>query len=49
MGIAQAFDTVDLHVEAIDLLTNRVSCDLGIAFGVASFLLLRNALCCQVS
>jgi ATP-dependent Lon protease len=37
MGIAQAFDTTDFHVEAIDLLTNRVSCDLGIAFVVAVF------------
>ncbi|MBI4519039.1 MAG: protease Lon-related BREX system protein BrxL [Deltaproteobacteria bacterium] len=35
MGIAQAFDVTDFHVEAIDLLTNRVSCDAGIALVVA--------------
>lgn len=35
MGIAQAFDTTDMHVEAIDLLTNRVSCDVGVALVVA--------------
>lgn len=37
MGIAQAFDTIDFHVEAIDLLTNRVSCDVGIALVVAIY------------
>ena len=37
MGIAQAFDTTDVHVEAIDLLTNRVSCDVGIALVVAIY------------
>jgi len=35
MGIAQAFDTTDFHVEAIDLLSNRSSCELGIALIVA--------------
>jgi ATP-dependent Lon protease len=36
LGIGQAFDTTDFHVEAIDLLTNRVRCDnAGIAFVVA--------------
>ncbi len=36
LGIAQAFDTTDFHVEAIDLLTNRVPCDnAGIGFVVA--------------
>jgi len=35
MGIAQAFDATDVHVEAIDLLTNRVSCDVGVALVVA--------------
>lgn len=35
MGIASAFDTTDFHVEAIDLLTNRISCDAGIAVLVA--------------
>jgi ATP-dependent Lon protease len=37
MGIAQAFDTTDVHVEAIDLLTNRVSCDVGVALVVAIY------------
>jgi ATP-dependent Lon protease len=37
MGIAQAFDTTDIHVEAIDLLTNHVSCDVGIALVVAIY------------
>jgi hypothetical protein len=37
MGIAQAFDTTNFHVEAIDLLTNRVSCDAGIALVVAIY------------
>jgi ATP-dependent Lon protease len=36
-GIAQAFDTTDVHVEAIDLLTNRVSCDVGLALVVAIY------------
>jgi ATP-dependent Lon protease len=35
MGIAQALDNTDFHVEAIDLLSNRSSCELGIAFIVA--------------
>jgi len=37
MGIAQAFDTTDFHVEAIDLLTNHVSCDAGIALVIAIY------------
>ncbi len=37
MGIAQAFDTTDFYVEAIDLLTNRTSCDAGIALVVAIY------------
>ncbi len=35
MGIAQLFDTTDFHVEAIDLLTNRVPCEAGVALVVA--------------
>ena len=31
MGIAQAMDVTDFHVEAIDLLSNHVSCEAGIA------------------
>lgn len=37
MGIAQAFDTTDFHVEAIDLLVNRISCDAGSALVVAIY------------
>ncbi len=35
MGIAQLFDTTDFHVEAIDLFTNRVPCEAGVALVVA--------------
>lgn len=37
MGIAQAFDISDFHVEAIDLLGNRISCELGVALTVAVY------------
>jgi ATP-dependent Lon protease len=37
MGIAQAVTTTDFHLEAIDLLTNKVSCDAGIALVVAIY------------
>jgi ATP-dependent Lon protease len=37
MGIGQGFDTTDFHVEAIDLLTNRVPCDAGIGLVVAIY------------
>lgn len=37
MGIAQALDTIDFHVEAIDLLVNRIACDAGIALVVAIY------------
>lgn len=35
LGIASAFDTTDFHVEVIDLLTNRIVCEAGIAVVVA--------------
>lgn len=35
LGIAREFDTTDFHVEAIDLLQNRVSCECGVAMIVA--------------
>ena len=35
LGIASAFDTTDFHVEAIDLLANRVNCEAGVAVVVA--------------
>lgn len=37
MGIAQAVATTDFHIEAIDLLTNKVSCEAGIALVVAIY------------
>ena len=37
MGIGQQFDTTDFHVEAIDLLSNHVPCECGIAFVVAIY------------
>lgn len=37
MGIAQALDTTDFHVEAIDLLVNRIPCDSGISLVIAVY------------
>ena len=37
MGISQYIDTTDFHVEAIDLLSNRVPCEAGIALFVAVY------------
>jgi ATP-dependent Lon protease len=37
MGVGQQVDTTDFHVEAIDLLSNRVACDAGIALVVAVY------------
>ena len=37
MGVAQTIDTTDFHVEAIDLLSNHVPCDAGIALVVAIY------------
>ena len=37
MGISQAVDTTDFHVEAIDLLTNRTPCDAGVGLLVAVY------------
>ena len=37
MGIAQAFETTDFHVEIINLLNNHVSCDAGIGLVVAIY------------
>src|SRR5262245_57465325 len=37
MGVAQAVDTTDFHVEAFDLLSNRVPCEAGIALVVAVY------------
>lgn len=37
MGVGQQIDTTDFHVEAIDLLNNRVPCEAGIALVVAIY------------
>ena len=37
MGIGQQVDTTDFHVEAIDLLSNHVPCEAGIALVVAVY------------
>lgn len=37
IGIAQAIATTDFHVEAIDLLAYRVSCDAGVGLLVAIY------------
>jgi ATP-dependent Lon protease len=37
MGIAQAFVATDFHVEAVDLLSNRIPCQAGIALVVAVY------------
>jgi ATP-dependent Lon protease len=43
MGVASAFDTTDFHLEAIDLLANRISCEAGIAAFVAIVSALKKA------
>jgi ATP-dependent Lon protease len=42
-GIAREFDTSDFHVEAIDLLGNGVEGEIGVAFFIAAFSVLRKA------
>ena len=37
IGVGQQVDTTDFHVEAIDLLSNHVPCEAGIAFVVAMY------------
>jgi len=37
LGIGQSFDTTDFHVEALDLMANRVPCDAGVALIVAIY------------
>jgi ATP-dependent Lon protease len=37
MGISQQIDTTDFHVEAIDLLSNHVPCEAGVALVVAVY------------
>lgn len=42
-GVARDLDTSDLHVEVIDLLGNRVQAELGVAFFVAAYSILRKS------
>jgi len=42
-GIARELDTSDFHVEAIDLLGNKIEAEVGVAFLVAAFSALRKA------
>jgi ATP-dependent Lon protease len=37
MGVGQQVDTTDFHIEAIDLLSNHVSCECGVALVVAVY------------
>lgn len=43
LSIGHELDTSDLHVEAIDLLNNRVEAEVGVAFFVAAYSALRRA------
>ncbi len=43
MAIARELDTSDLHVEVIDLLGNKVEAELGVAFVVAVYSIIRRA------
>ena len=42
-GIAREVDTTDMHVEAIDLIGNKVAAEVGVAFFVAAFSALKKA------
>ena len=43
LGVARDIDTSDFHVESIDLLGNRVEAEVGVAFLVACYSMLRKA------
>ena len=42
-GVAREVDTSDFHVEAIDLLGNKVEAEIGVAFFVAAYSILRRS------
>lgn len=42
-GLGKAIDTLDFHVESIDLMNNGVAAEVGVAFFVAAFSALRNS------
>lgn len=43
LGVSRELNTADFHVEAIDLLGNKVAAEVGVAFFVAAFSVLRKA------
>ena len=43
LGVGKEVDSSDFHVEAIDLLNNRVQAEIGVAFFVAAFSALRHS------
>jgi len=43
LGVAREVDTADFHVEVIDLLGNKVEAEIGVAFFVAAYSILRKA------
>jgi len=43
LGIARELDTSDFNIEAIDLLSNKVAAEIGVAFFIAAFSILRKA------
>jgi len=43
LGVAREVDTADFHVEVIDLLGNHVEAEIGVAFFVAAYSILRRA------
>ena len=42
-GVAREVDTSDFHIEAIDLLGNKVEAEIGVAFFVAAYSILRRS------
>jgi ATP-dependent Lon protease len=42
-GVGREVDTQDFHVEVIDLLGNRVPAEIGVAFFIAAYSMLRKA------
>ena len=43
LGITRELDTADFHIEAIDLLGNKVTAEVGVAFFIAAFSILRKS------
>lgn len=43
LGVTRELDTADFHIEAIDLLGNKVPAEVGVAFFIAAFSILRKS------